>query len=201
MKGRILASAALVSALPGLVACGGDHGPSSPSSTPTKAIASVPGNTQVSEMTPAQQQQASQDMQAYFAANIPPETAKQMACGMMGLMMAGLEPGSDPKAACQSIYDQCMQSASTADAGADTSAPSTPSPSALQNCTATVDQVNQCLAEEVAAFKTLAAAMNCNNAGADAATMATPAMPACDAIEAQCPGITGADTSDAGISA
>jgi hypothetical protein len=205
MKGRILASAAVVSALLGLAACGSDSNPSSPSSTPTKAISSVPGNTQVSQMTPAQQQQASQDMQAYFAANIPPEMAKQMGCGTLGLML-GIQSGSDPKAACQQIYDQCMQSATTGDAGADTSAPSAPAQTTLATCTATVDQVNQCLAEEVAGFKAMAAAMNCNNAGADAAAiMAQPAMPSCDAIATQCPDIVatdpGSNSGDAGISA
>jgi hypothetical protein len=200
MKGRILVSAALVSALAGLVACGSDSSPSSSStpSTPTKGIASVPGNTQVSQMTPTQQQQAGQDMQAYFAANIPPETAKQLGCGTMALMLAGMS-GSDPKAACQSMYDQCMQSTTTTDAGTDTSTPSAPAQTTLQTCTATVDEVNQCLAEEVAGFKAMAAAMNCNNAGADAAvTMTMPAMPSCDVIATKCPGLVETNATDAG---
>jgi hypothetical protein len=204
MKHRTFVSVALVSALgAGLGACSSDSSPSSPAPAPapTKAIASAPGSTQVSQMTPAEQQQASQDMQTYFAANISPETAKQLGCGTMALMMAGMS-GSDPKAACQSMYDQCMQSPATADAGADTSTTSAPPASTLTTCTATVDEVNQCLAEEVAGIKAMAAAMNCNNVGADAAAlMTTPAMPACEAIAAKCPGLTEASTADAGTSA
>jgi hypothetical protein len=202
MREKFYAACALVPALlAGLIACGSDSKSSdAPAPAPTKGITSVPGTTQVSQMTPAQQQQASQDMNAYFSANITPDMAKAMGCGMAGLMMAGLQGGSDPKAACQSIYDQCMKSATPADAGTQTSAPAAPATSVLQSCSATVAQLNQCLAEEVSAFKALAASMNCNNAGSDAGSMQMPATPSCDAIAAQCPGIV-RTTADAGSDA
>lgn len=183
--------------LAGFAACGNDD--SGGSSTPSTPIPGVAGTTQVSQLTPAQQEQAAKDLNAYWAANITPEMSKQSGCGMLALMAAGMGGGADPKAACQAAYDECMKQSTASDAGT-TEQPGDTSTTAseLQNCTATVDEVNGCVKDLVAVTKTMMASMNCNAAVSSDGGMSpqTAAPTTCQAIETKCPGV--ASSNDVG---
>jgi hypothetical protein len=186
--------------LAGFVACGNDD--SNANSTPSTPIPGVAGTTQVSQLTPAQQEQAVKDINAYYAASITPEMMKQFYCGTLA-MMAAMGGGADAKSACQTAYDNCMKSAS--DAGTTGQQGETAiTASDLSSCTATVDEVNRCYTDSIAATKAMVASMNCNALTADGGTSSgdggasteSSQASSCQAIQTKCPGV--APSSDVG---
>lgn len=166
----------------GLLGCSSSSSSPSAQSAP---IGSQPSNKVANTLTPSEATQVCQEIAAYSASSL-----KGTSCVVAGISMAAFMPGSDPKATCQSAYNQCIQQPIAPDAGTDNCATAS---SQLSGCTATVGQINQCVADDITAFKAAYASLNCDLAATATATDAgiptpTITVPAsCTSLQSVCP--------------
>ena len=192
MTTKALVAISLSMSVSALLACGSSSNKSS--STPSQAITGVDGGTQASQLTAAEQTQAIQDIQTYLAAHVTPEKAKKVGCDMAGIFVAAFSGGANTQSTCQTTYNDCMAQSSS---GTATETSGTPqAPMSLATCDATVDQVNQCLTEQVTVFDAMATSFTCSSmsSASTGGSQGTSATSTCDAIATTCPAIADASS-------
>jgi hypothetical protein len=187
-------------------ACSSSSGGSGPGS-----VSSVDSTKTVNSLSDSEAKQYCEDANRYAAAQSNEADAKKVVCGLTAAAIAsyGAETDAEAQTKCKAQYTECMNKpADTTDT--DTDAGTTEDPCAdfksrAKDCSATVGEVNQCLADRAAAFKTLASKDYCAEAkvaSPDAGTSSPltsyddPA--SCKALQAKCPSLTGSSDDSGG---
>jgi hypothetical protein len=131
---------------------------SNASAVPATPIKSQPSNKVVNTLTSAEAIKVCEEVFAYLGASLGNTNCLETA-------ISSTSPSDpNPKSACQTAYNQCVQ----ADAGLTTGVNCSLAPVGTADCTATIGQVNQCISDEAAATKTAASSLSCDKAGQDA---------------------------------
>ncbi|MBN1961851.1 MAG: hypothetical protein JW841_12975 [Deltaproteobacteria bacterium] len=168
-------------------ACGSED-KSSPASN---AITSVPAETQISELTQEQQEQITLEVVKYINANITPAKQQKINCldeGFTVGFFAGLSAS-----ACQSTYNECMSQDSEIEPF--TEEDFQPDEGAMEQCQATVSQINKCLQEQVQSFNKMVDSASCNDlnnleSNSEKYEMSAPT---CDTVAEICPDVVPED--------
>lgn len=156
----------------GLSSTGGSTASGGQSSSGGSPVTSVPGSTVLSSLTPAQAATVCEESRAY----LEPKMLEPM-CTAVGALAAVEATDADPIATCESTRDACISDGLANDCETtDTS-----------ECTATIDEVNQCYQDLAAMFGNVEA--SCEQGAAAFVALApllqTPAT--CQTLTAKCP--------------
>lgn len=180
---------------------------SSSSSGGSGSVSSIDSTKQASSLSDAEKTQYCKDVIAYNKANTSEADAKKAACfstAVSSIYLGGTPPKDDAelRSKCKTAYSDCLSkpAATSGDAGTTTTDDCSSATKDLANCTATVGELNTCVADQVAAAKAAYAKFDtaCDNlqmdgGGLDKSTYTQPA--SCKAISTKCPAIAG-ETAD-----
>ena len=160
----------------------------------------LPPEKKLSDLTDAEVRQACESFAQSFMAEFTPQKMTTLVCTAVALT------SSQTPATCQTATSQCIANPPT---GVDpTISPpdcSTASAAGFADCSVTVSELETCLSDDLAAFQTYMARINCSIAGNTQAIqdlgnnqLTQPA--SCTAIETKCPGTvtSGGSTTGAG---
>lgn len=158
-------------------------GSSTGGSGATPAITSVPGNSVLSELAPAQATQVCEE--TTDAMDPTDESRQRLLCTVPGLLDGAT--AEDPVATCEASVSRCMAAASTAATANDCSLAA----DALAECDATVDEVNACIAALSAMEKQYGSTLNCETTDATILLgLATSQAASCLSLDESCTGFS-----------
>lgn len=170
------------------------------------SVSSVDSTKTVNGLSDSEAKQYCEDATRYAEGQLSAADSKKIGCGFSSQFMASFnaESDSDAQTKCKALYEECLKKPdekTETDAGASDD-PCTEFKSRSKDCAATVGEVTQCMTDELAAMKALAARDFCAEAKASSPDGGTPGsslfeQPAsCKAIESKCPGLSGKSESD-----
>lgn len=179
---------------------------SSSSSGGSGSVSSIDSTKQASSLSDAEKTQYCKDVVAYNKANTSEADAKKVTCfstAVTSLYTGGTPPKDDAelRSKCKTAYQDCLSkpAATTGDAGATSQYNGSSATKDLQNCTATIGELNTCVADQVAAakaayakFDTACDSLQMDGGGVDKSSYEQPA--SCKALSTKCPAIAGSDT-------
>jgi hypothetical protein len=166
------------------------------------AVSSVDSSKQLGSLTQQEATQYCNDANAYASSALSADDIKKATCNVSAAFGTfGATSEEDAKAKCEDAYKQCVASSAPAETGGKECA--TASLDAVKGCTATVAELNQCEADQIAALKALAAKGDpCPNIqfGADAGpSSSSSTQPAsCASLQEKCPNLFKSDSSSGG---
>ncbi|AKU96504.1 hypothetical protein AKJ09_03168 [Labilithrix luteola] len=203
-------SAAFVPVLASLLAIAGGCSSGSEGGSGAGAVSSVDSSKRVDSLSDAEAKQYCEDGQSYTTSQMKALDTKRIGCGFTAQFTAGIgaQSDADAQAKCRTQFDECMNKpddagdAGTGDAETDDSCASFKNQT--QGCSATVGEMNQCVADQIAALKALAGKDFCADAKVrtqsdqPGSPVATPA--SCTALASKCPSLFGGtdDSSNGG---
>lgn len=160
----------------------GTGGSTDGSSTPP-AITSVPGDSVLSELAPAQ---ATQVCEETTAAMDPTEESRQrLLCIVLGLLDGAT--AQNPVATCEASVSSCMAAATSAATATDCSQAA----DTLAECDATVDEVNACIAALAALEQQYGSTLSCETTDPTMLfSIATSQAASCLGLDESCPGFS-----------
>lgn len=160
---------------------------------------SVPGTRTLDSLNATERGQWCQDVSAFYNQQVSSTDTRKSSCFSAALRASISQPPEAQRAACAKAYQDCL-SAAGATSGSSTSVSANCQKSnVFSACKATVSRVNTCLADEIAAIRSVYQRYDtaCDSLGSDAGASSTPRVtePAsCSSIEAQCPGLGSSST-------
>lgn len=148
------------------------------------AVEGVSATTAANEITPEQERELCDALEAYVAAELPPAEQQRINCTTAGLLAAAFSGGGANE--CSQARSACLQEPVGSDqVGGQCDAEELP-----EACTATIQELEACFYEQVSAVKALAG-LSCSQIGASTDLDLTigGTGPACDTVEQKCPGL------------
>lgn len=197
MKKAFVAALVSASTVVAVVACssGGSNG----SGGGAGAVSSVDSSKSMNSLSDSEAKQYCEDAQNYQKTQLGDADRKKFTCVLTARILAsfGAKDDADAKSKCQEQFDKCMAGPDpNADAGAQAAACDN-FKARLTNCTATVAEANQCVADSATEYKSIASEEPCANVHADAGSSSASffSQPAsCDVLSQKCPGLAGSSS-------
>jgi hypothetical protein len=139
----------------------------------------LPGGKQLNELDADDRQKACENIQEYYDKEVDDDTAKRYACIFATILATDVD-------SCEVAYEACLMEPLMENTDDDSCAVTDET-----TCTATVEEYEACLDEQIAAFKDVSASFSCEASINGSFMIQTEPGPDCKALADTCPGFFG----------